>query len=110
MRCGISIKPSTPLSTDFLNLLKLVDLCLIMTVEPGFGGQKFDEKQLDKVRKVRELFPDLDIQVDGGVKRVNVEDCAKAGANVFVSGTGIFGMSDEKGEIEYFRQISTKHL
>ena len=67
-----------------------------MTVEPGFGGQKMIESCLEKVRTLRELKPDIDIEVDGGINLENIERVKAAGANVIVAGTAIFGSSDRE--------------
>ncbi|VDM48305.1 unnamed protein product [Toxocara canis] len=94
MKVGIAIKPQTPVQ----KLLKFgdhIDHALIMSVEPGFGGQKFMSSVMSKVRQMRNNYPMLDIQVDGGVNLGNIEQCAHAGANVIVSGTGIIGQANK---------------
>uniref|UniRef100_A0A1I8B0G7 Ribulose-phosphate 3-epimerase n=1 Tax=Meloidogyne hapla TaxID=6305 RepID=A0A1I8B0G7_MELHA len=88
IKCGMAIKPKTEVKA-LLKFAKEIDTALIMTVEPGFGGQSFMNEQLDKVRIIRKEFPSLNIQVDGGVGIENIEECANAGANLIVSGTGI---------------------
>lgn len=92
-KVGISIKPATPvLALD--NLLDKVDMVLIMSVEPGFGGQKFIPESLDKIAELRnnlnERGLDVDIQVDGGIYTHNVEEVIKAGANIIVAGSAVF--------------------
>lgn len=92
MRAGVALKPGTSVG-DLVALLHAhpaVTLALVMTVEPGFGGQAFREDQLDKVRVLRAAFPHLDVQVDGGLSPANVALAAAAGANVIVAGTSIF--------------------
>ncbi len=97
MKAGISIKPNTPVSATVVNgvdLLGLVDLALVMTVEPGFGGQSFMPEQLTKVRAIRAAHPALSIQVDGGISAANVAMCHEAGVDNFVAGTGVFKAPD----------------
>ena len=93
MKKSISIKPGTPVES--LNeYLEKVDMILVMTVEPGFGGQKLIPETLEKVRILRKLIQeknlDIDIQVDGGIYYTNVHEVLEAGANVIVSGSGVF--------------------
>lgn len=86
---GVSINPATPLSAIEL-VLSEVDMVLIMSVNPGFGGQKFIPFTLDKVRKLREMAPDMNIEVDGGVNKDNAAGLVRAGANILVAGTAVF--------------------
>ena len=92
-KVGISIKPKTDAEVLY-PYIKDIDMVLVMTVEPGFGGQKFMEDTMDKVRKIREyansIDKELDIQVDGGINDGTIKIAADAGANVFVLGTGFF--------------------
>jgi ribulose-phosphate 3-epimerase len=96
-RAGVALNPATPLSA-IEHVLHELDLILIMTVEPGFGGQEFIPAMLPKVtqaaRMVQERRLAVDIQVDGGINKKNIGAVARAGANSFVSGTGIFGTGD----------------
>jgi ribulose-phosphate 3-epimerase len=101
--CGISVNPETPVER-IEHLLDVVDLVLVMTVHPGFGGQSFLEGNLSKVRHARRHYDEArsrdpnarvaDIQVDGGVDADTIARCAEAGANVFVAGSAIFRASD----------------
>jgi ribulose-phosphate 3-epimerase len=95
-KIAIAINPPTPLSaiTDYLDEL---DMVLIMTVNPGFSGQSFDPGVMPKIRELRNMRKDLDIQVDGGIKVGTVKQAAEAGANIFASCSGIFKFED-KGE------------
>jgi ribulose-phosphate 3-epimerase len=92
-KVGISIKPKTDAEVLY-PYIKDIDMVLVMTVEPGFGGQKFMEDTMDKVRKIREyansIGKELDIQVDGGINDSTIKIAYDAGANVFVLGTGFF--------------------
>jgi ribulose-phosphate 3-epimerase len=92
---GVSLNPATPLSVlDYV--LDEVDLILIMTVNPGFGGQSFISAMLDKIRALRKMIGDrpITIEVDGGVKTNNIATVADAGAQAFVAGSAIFGSDD----------------
>jgi ribulose-phosphate 3-epimerase len=97
-KAGISIKPGTPVE-ELLPYLDSVDMVLIMTVEPGFGGQSYIEACTDKIREVRALITargvDVDVQVDGGIGKDNMEKVIEAGANIFVAGSSVF-----KGDVE----------
>ena len=94
MKASISVKPKTQVESIY-HLVEKLDMILIMTVEPGFGGQKLIPECLDKVKKLRDKFgSDLDIQVDGGVVPETAKLCKEAGANVFVAGSYIYGSDD----------------
>lgn len=92
-RAGMAIKPGTPLG-EYEDLLAHIDMLLVMTVEPGFGGQSFMADQMTKVRRARELINAGDlkvwIQVDGGVSLETIEQCAEAGADTFVAGSAVY--------------------
>lgn len=96
-KAGITVKPGTPIEA-VLPYLELVDLVLVMTVEPGFGGQSFMADMMPKVAAIRQQADrrglSLDIQVDGGISEKTIGAAAKAGANVFVAGSAIFGAPD----------------
>ncbi|KAG0246213.1 ribulose-phosphate 3-epimerase [Mortierella sp. GBAus27b] len=102
MKAGVAVKPKTPIST-VRDLGDKMDMCLVMTVEPGFGGQRFMAECVPKVKELRSWFPDLDIEVDGGVSEENINAAAEAGANVIVAGTSIFKAADITATIEGFR-------
>lgn len=93
MKAGLSICPETP-AEKIKELLPIVDMLLVMSVHPGFGGQKFIPESLDKIRKIREMIEeqklDVDIQVDGGIYLSNVKEVLDAGANVIVAGSAVF--------------------
>jgi len=91
-KVGISIKPKTDL-ISIENVFSMVDMVLIMTVEPGFGGQGFILDCLPKIEELRKIFK-KDIEVDGGVNEMTARDCLKSGANVFVAGSYVFGAKD----------------
>ena len=106
-RAGVSLNPHTPLNVlDYV--LEDLDLVLLMTVNPGFGGQSFISAMLPKIEALRETIErrglDVDIQVDGGINTGTVFDVAKAGANVFVAGSAVFGNPDYREAIEVIRQ------
>ncbi len=92
-KCGIAIKPSTDIES-ILPYIDTVDMILIMTVEPGFGGQSFMPDMLEKVRKIRSLNSEINIQVDGGINSKSASSAVDAGANWLVAGSAIFGQKD----------------
>ncbi|MGT2958426.1 ribulose-phosphate 3-epimerase [Streptococcus bovimastitidis] len=106
MKAGVVINPGTPVSA-LEPVLSLVDQVLIMTVNPGFGGQAFIPECLDKVRQVVDLRQaggfDFDIEVDGGVDDKTIAACAKAGANVFVAGSYLFKAEDLVSQVQILR-------
>jgi ribulose-phosphate 3-epimerase len=111
-RAGLALRPATPVE-PFLDLLGEVDMILVMTVEPGFGGQSFIEGTLPKIRRVRQAVSaaglDVHVQVDGGVSRETIERAAEAGANVFVAGSAVFGAADVPAEIAVLREMASAH-
>ena len=98
MRCGVTLNPATPLS-EVEPVLPLVDLVLIMSVQPGLGGQKYIPSSTEKIRTLRSMLDakglKTDIQVDGGISAANVKEVLDAGANIIVAGSAVFG-----GDIE----------
>ncbi|MDP4689798.1 MAG: ribulose-phosphate 3-epimerase, partial [Candidatus Nanopelagicales bacterium] len=110
-RSGIGINPSTPVA-PYVDLLPEVDMVLLMTVEPGFGGQPFLEMVLPKIREARELVRrsgcDIWVQVDGGVSEATIERCADAGADVFVAGSAVFGADDPDRMVHTLRDMATR--
>lgn len=105
-KSGLVFNPATPLNwLDYV--LDKLDLVLIMSVNPGFGGQKFIESSLDKIRRVRKTIDDsgysIRLEVDGGVKTDNIGRIAAAGADTFVAGSAIFGSSDYAATISAMR-------
>ena len=79
---GIGLKPKTPVE-DVAKYVELADMVLIMTVEPGFGGQKFMQDMMPKVKYLREHYPELDIEVDGGVSPKNIDCCAEVSVSFY---------------------------
>ncbi|RXK41786.1 ribulose-phosphate 3-epimerase [Tremella mesenterica] len=100
---GIAISPETPSSVITSSIGSKADHLLVMTVRPGRGGQKFIPECLEKVSDLRNRFPDKNIQVDGGVGPGNACQCGKAGSNVLVAGTAVFGAKDAEGAIKEMR-------
>lgn len=101
MQAGLAFKPSTPIDSA-IPLLKTgkIGNLLIMTVDPGFGGQPFMESVMPKVSQARQLFPEMNIQVDGGINDKTAEIAARNGASVFVAGSYLFGSND-------YRKVAT---
>jgi ribulose-phosphate 3-epimerase len=110
-RAGVALRPATPFE-PIADLLGEFDMILVMTVEPGFGGQKFLEACLPKVRRAREAVSrsglDVWVQVDGGVSAETIARCAEAGADVFVAGSAVYGADDAAAEIARLRELASK--
>ena len=104
MMVGVGLKPGTKVET-VVPYIEHVDTVLIMTVEPGFGGQKFMSDMMPKVRYLRERFADLDIEVDGGVGPSTIQECAEAGANMIVSGTAVVRSDNPRQTITQLRSV-----
>ncbi|MCJ1231229.1 RIBULOSE-phosphate 3-epimerase [Toensbergia leucococca] len=110
MLAGIAIKPDTPVDVlwDILEGAEKPDMVLVMTVHPGFGGQKFMASELPKVKALRQRYPDLDIEVDGGLGEGTIDQAAEAGANVIVAGSAVFGAKDPADVISILREAVEK--
>ncbi|MFI9204348.1 ribulose-phosphate 3-epimerase [Streptomyces sp. NPDC053048] len=110
-RASMALKPATPIE-PFEDLLPELDMLLIMTVEPGFGGQAFLDIMLPKIRRTRELISrhnlPIWLQVDGGVAASTIERCAEAGADVFVAGSAVYGMDDPAAAVRSLRAQAEK--
>ena len=107
-KAGVSVNPATPL-VSIKYVLGDIDLLLIMSVNPGFGGQRFIPSALEKIKKARQMVDkigaNVSIEVDGGVKLENIGEVASAGADIFVSGSGVFGTKDYKKTIQEMKRI-----
>lgn len=107
VRAGAALNPATPLAA-LEEVLDCVDMILLMSVNPGFGGQKFIEGTVDKVRRLRRMIDKagktIDIEVDGGVIPANAAALAAAGANILVAGSSVYGAPDAKVAVELLRQ------
>ncbi|KAL0232269.1 hypothetical protein PCE1_002611 [Barthelona sp. PCE] len=101
---GLAIRPSTD-PEMILPYIDKIDMVLAMTVEPGFGGQKFNPVGLNAAKLARERRPDIKIQVDGGVSVKTVKECKDAGCNVLVSGSAIFGSEDKRHYMDQLRSL-----
>jgi ribulose-phosphate 3-epimerase len=103
-RAGMALKPATAIE-PYLELLPELDLLLVMTVEPGFGGQPFLDAVLPKIRRAKQAIGDLDVwlQVDGGVTAETIERCAEAGADNFVAGSAVYGSDDPAAAVTALR-------
>lgn len=99
VKAGISLKPGTPVSA-VEPFIGCADMILVMTVEPGYGGQGFIPSTLDKIRRIRELAPDKDIEVDGGINPETSRLVREAGANVLVAGTYLFRSEDMSAAVK----------
>jgi ribulose-phosphate 3-epimerase len=110
-RASMALRPATPIE-PYEDLLPELDMLLIMTVEPGFGGQAFLDIMLPKIRRTRELISkhglDLWLQIDGGVSAATIERCAEAGADVFVAGSAVYGADDPAEAVRGLRAQAEK--
>jgi ribulose-phosphate 3-epimerase len=108
VKAAVALNPSTPVSTIEW-ILEEVDMVLIMSVNPGFGGQKFIPQALQKIEELKSMIsarnPNVLIQVDGGINEKTIRSASKAGADVFVAGSAIFGSSDYGETISKFRSL-----
>ena len=103
-RAGVSLNPHTPV--DVIEYVReLLDFVLVMTVNPGFGGQSYIDACTAKIALIREKYPDLPIEVDGGIKANTIARASQAGANIFVSGSGIFSQPDYAAAIRELRNL-----
>ena len=109
-RSSLGIKPKTDIS-EYQSVIDDVDMFLIMTVEPGFGGQSFMESMMDKVRRTREMIGNRPIwlQVDGGISMKTIEIALEAGADTFVVGSAVFNAPDPAAMVVSLREFATKH-
>jgi ribulose-phosphate 3-epimerase len=108
-RAGMALRPATPVE-PYVDLLPELDMLLVMTVEPGFGGQKFLDVVVPKIRRAKKAIGDLDVwlQVDGGVSDETIERCAEAGADVFVAGNAVYGADDPAKAIQRLREAALR--
>ncbi|MDO4718859.1 MAG: ribulose-phosphate 3-epimerase [Propionibacteriaceae bacterium] len=111
-KAGLGLRPATGVE-PFLDLLPEFDMLLVMTVEPGFGGQSFLDSMLPKIARARAAISasglEIGLQVDGGVSRATIERAAEAGADVFVAGSAVYQAADAYAEVEALRQLAGAH-
>jgi ribulose-phosphate 3-epimerase len=104
VKAGLSLNPDSRIE-NIIDFIPKIDMILIMTVNPGFGGQKFIPEVLDKIKRLREMYPEIDIEVDGGINEETAKIAKENGANVFVSGSYIFNSKSPSKNIEKLRDI-----
>ena len=111
-RAAFAVKPGTDFA-PYADLVSEVDMVLVMTVEPGFGGQAFMADQMSKVTQVRQavrrLGTEVWVQVDGGVSGDTIGQCVEAGADVFVAGSAVFGAEDAGAQVSALRELAAQH-
>lgn len=109
IKAGVSLNPATSIEC-IKHIIEDIDMVLIMTVNPGFGGQSFIESMIPKIEELKSFIDskglNIDIQVDGGIKPSNVDKVVKAGANIIVAGSAIFNSDDIESTIKLFRENS----
>ncbi|UUV18497.1 ribulose-phosphate 3-epimerase [Fusobacteria bacterium ZRK30] len=101
LKAGVSLNPATPVE-NLKYVIDELDMVLLMSVNPGFGGQKFIPTTIEKIKDVRGISSTVDIQIDGGITDATIKPCIEAGANIFVAGSFVFG-GDYKEQIEKLR-------
>lgn len=109
VKAGVSLNPHTPLST-ISEVLGDIDLLLIMSVNPGFGGQSFIPNSLDKLKRLQKLLVEknaqhIEVEVDGGIKLDNIKEISDAGCDIFVSGSGIFNSTNPEDMIQQMKKV-----
>ncbi|MDU2150733.1 MAG: ribulose-phosphate 3-epimerase [Varibaculum cambriense] len=111
-KVGMALRPATDI-TPYIDILPEIDMLLVMTVEPGFGGQSFLESMMAKVRRTREAISaanlQVSVQVDGGITRETISVAAEAGADVLVAGSAVYKAEDAYAEVEELRRIAQSH-
>lgn len=111
-KVGLGLKPATDIA-PFVDILNEFDMILVMTVEPGFGGQSFIDTMIPKIRRTREAINasglEVSIQVDGGISRATIELAAEAGADNFVAGSAVFTADSVYAEVEALRELANAH-
>ena len=111
-KVGMALRPATDI-TPYIDILPEIDMLLVMTVEPGFGGQSFLESMMAKVRRTRKAISaanlQVSVQVDGGITRETISVAAEAGADVFVAGSAVYKAEDAYAEVEELRRIAQSH-
>lgn len=111
VRAGFSLRPGTPIE-DYLDDLEHFDEVIVMSVEPGFGGQSFMPDQLDKVRTLRRVIDerglDIIIEIDGGISAITIEQAAEAGVDAFVAGSAVFGAGEPNAAVQELRALASK--
>ncbi len=109
VRAGFSLRPGTPIE-DYLDDLEHFDQVIVMSVEPGFGGQSFMPDQLDKVRTLRKIIDerglDIIIEIDGGISDKTIEQAAEAGVDAYVAGSAVYGAEDPNAAVENLRALA----
>lgn len=107
VKAGVALNPATPIET-IKHVLQDVDMVLIMTVNPGFGGQSFIESMIEKIKELKQLIDEknlkVDIQVDGGIKPSNIHQVVEAGANIIVAGSAIFNSENIEETVKLMRK------
>jgi ribulose-phosphate 3-epimerase len=113
VKAGVALNPGTPLSA-IEEVVHMLDLLLIMSVNPGYGGQKFIEYSVDKIERARFLLDQSQsaavLEVDGGVSRDTIQRCWRAGADTFVAGNAVFGAAHPQNEIAVLRNLCTESV